>query len=251
MQADVIGALLMRELHTRYGRDNIGYLWMILEPMTLAAAVASLHAGNKTHFASDIRPVPFAIVGYCLFIIFRQIFNRAEGALEANLPLLYHRMVTIFDILFSRALLEGAGILCTLLILLGLAAAMGLGDWPARPLALLGGVGLMLWFSFAWSMIVCAITHENRLAARFVHPISYILLPLSGAFYMIEWLPEPYRTWMSWFPMAQIFELARHGQFETAEATYVMPVYIIGWCLVLTYVGLVAIRILRRHVHLR
>ena len=41
---NVIGALIMRELHTRYGRENIGYLWMVLEPMTLAVAVSSLRA---------------------------------------------------------------------------------------------------------------------------------------------------------------------------------------------------------------
>ena len=33
-QFRVIGALILRELHTRYGRENIGYLWMIGEPMT-------------------------------------------------------------------------------------------------------------------------------------------------------------------------------------------------------------------------
>ncbi len=44
-QGRVVGALIMRELHTRYGRENIGYLWMILEPMMFAAAVAVLHSG--------------------------------------------------------------------------------------------------------------------------------------------------------------------------------------------------------------
>ena len=42
IQARVIGALMMRELHTRYGRENIGYLWLILEPMFLATAVGLL-----------------------------------------------------------------------------------------------------------------------------------------------------------------------------------------------------------------
>ena len=90
-QGRVIYALIMRELHTRYGRDNIGYLWMILEPMMLASAVALLHVGGSTHYGTDIRPVPFAILGYGVFIIFRGIFTRAEGALESNQPLLYHR----------------------------------------------------------------------------------------------------------------------------------------------------------------
>src|SRR5688572_25308062 len=92
VMADVNGALIMRELHTRYGRDNIGYLWVVLEPLTLATAVAFLHAGQPTHFGSDIRPVPLSILGYTIFITFRAIVGRSEGALESNLPLLYHRM---------------------------------------------------------------------------------------------------------------------------------------------------------------
>jgi len=75
-------------------------------------------------------------------------------------------------------------------------------------------------------------------------------MPICGAFYILKWLPEPYRTWMSWFPMTQIFEMARYGQFESLDDHYVNINYIIGWCLVLTYIGMLSIKIIRRHVHL-
>jgi capsular polysaccharide transport system permease protein len=252
VQANVVGALIMRELHTRYGRENIGYLWMVLEPMTLAVAVSSLHVLQKSPvFGSDIQPVPFTIVGYCVFIIFRQIVSRSEGVIESNAPLLYHRMVTVFDMIFARSLLETAGVSVTLAILLGFAAALGLAGLPARPLDLMAGVALMTWMSFGISMIVCSITNENRLAARLVHPILYIAMPLSGAFYRVQWIPAPYREWVSWSPLAQIFELVRYGEFHSAKYTYVHPAYIVGWCLVLTYIGLVSVKIVRRHVQLR
>jgi capsular polysaccharide transport system permease protein len=249
-QGDVIGALLMRELHTRYGRENVGYLWMFLEPLMLAGAVALLHAGQPTHFGSDIRAVPFSILGYSIFIMFRGIFTRAEGALESNMSLLYHRSVTIFDILASRAVLEGAGTTATFVILIGFVTVIGLSDLPARPLELLFGICLMLWFSFAASLTCCAITHENKLVARLVHPMTYILMPLSGAFYQIAWIPEPYRTWLTYFPMALIFEQARYGQFSSATNTYTDNFYVVVVCMIMTYVGLVSIKIIRNHVHL-
>ena len=49
VQLNVIGALLMRELHTRYGRENIGYIWLILEPLTLASVIAA-------RFLPSLRP---------------------------------------------------------------------------------------------------------------------------------------------------------------------------------------------------
>lgn len=251
VQADVLGALIMRELHTRYGRENIGYLWMVLEPMTLATAVSSLHWAQKgVSFGGGIQPVAFTICGYCVFIIFRQIVSRSEGVIESNAPLLYHRMVTVFDMVFARTLLEAAGICTTFVILIAFATALGLAEPPARPLALMAGMGLMIWISFALSLIVCALTNENRLATRLVHPILYIMMPLSGAFYRVQWIPMPYRDWVRWFPFPGIFELVRYGQFYTATDTYVHPGYLIGCCMVLTYVGLVSIRIVRRHIQL-
>lgn len=249
-QSNVIGALIMRELHTRYGRDNIGYLWLFLEPLILATSVGLLHWGQKTHYSGGLQGVPFAILGYCTFVIFRNVFNRAEGTLEANLPLLYHRMVTVFDMLLARALLEGAGVGLTCFILLGLSTAIGVAELPVRPMWVIFAMILMTWWSFALSLIVCAGTFERRGVAKLIHPLSYVLMPISGAFYMLDWLGEPYRTWMSWFPMTQIFEMARYGVFETAQDTYVDVLYICSWCIVLTCVGMLAVKVVRRNVHL-
>jgi capsular polysaccharide transport system permease protein len=249
VQGNVIGALIMRELHTRYGRDNVGYLWMVLEPMTLATAIGMLHLFQKgTAYGSDFQPVPFALVGYCVYIILRSIVSRSEGVIEANAPLLYHRMVTVFDMVFSRTLLEAAGICVTLIILLGLTSAMGLAHLPARPLALMAGFALMVWFSFGLSAIVCAITNDNRLAGRLVHPVLYIFMPLSGAFYTVRWLPVAFRAKVTLIPTVGIFELVRYGEFRAAEDTYFNPLYIIGWCAVLTYVGLICLKVVRRHI---
>lgn len=250
VQGDVIGALLMRELHTRYGRENVGYLWIFLEPMTLAGAVALLHIGGGSARESGINPISFAILGYTMFIMFRGMVTRADGALESNMPLLYHRRVTIFDMMFSRALLEGAGTIVTFAVLIGAMMILGLAALPARPLDLLLGMMSIFWFSFAVSLLICAWTHDNRLVARFVHPITYILMPVSGAFYQMSWIPEPYRSWLAWFPLPPIFELLRYGQFHEARDTYVDIPYVLGWCLLLTYAGLISIRTTRRRIHL-
>lgn len=250
VQARVIGALIMRELHTRYGRENVGYVWMFLEPMTLATAVASLHAGTKTHYGSDIQMVPFSILGYTIFIMFRGMVNRADGALESNTPLLYHRSVTVFDMMFARALLEGSSTFVTYLVMMGFATLVGFGDLPYRPMEFMIAVILMFWFSFSLSLLICAGTYENKLVGRFVHPATYIIMPLSGAFFQMAWIPEPYRTYFSWSPLMHIFELLRYGQFQSATDQYVDISYVIGWCLVLTYLGMVSIKIIRRHIHL-
>ncbi|MBO9579613.1 MAG: ABC transporter permease [Sphingobium sp.] len=252
-QCHVVGGMIIRELHTRYGRDNIGYLWMLAEPMLLAGAVSLLHFGGDrggSHYGSDLRVIPFSLTGYCVFIIFRSIVSRAETTLESNKALLFHKTVSIFDMLLARTLLEFLSTVTALALLLSGAVAVGLADPPARPLLLLAGIVLLTWLSFAVSMSICAATHFSKAVAKLIHPAVYILMPLSGAFFALSWIPEPYRSWIAWLPIVQIFEMVHSGQFESIEQPIYDPLYIIAWCLGLTVLGLLSLRVLRRHVHL-
>lgn len=251
-QFAVIGALLMREIQTRYGRDNIGYLWLLAEPMLLAGAVTLIHAGNTSsgQHGSDFRVIPFSLTGYCVFMIFRSIVTRAETTLEANKPLLFHRSVTILDMLVARALLETLSSIGALVILLAGAIALGIADPPGRPLLLLAGIAFVTWFSFALSLGVCAATHFSKAVSKLVHPLVYLVMPLSGAFFLLRWIPERYRELLSWSPLNQAFEMVHMGQFESVSSPLVDPLYIAGWCLCLTIAGLLSLRILRQHLHL-
>jgi capsular polysaccharide transport system permease protein len=248
VQANVIGALIMRELQTRFGRENIGYLWIFVEPMLLAGAVALLHTGQRLAISAAVEPVPFAIGGYALFILFRSTVSRAETLLEANRPLLHHRQVTLFDMLAARALLETASIAAVLVILLAGCWMLGLANGPADVAAILASVVLMGWFSFAVSMLVCAVSHESPLTGRLVHPLLYLSMPLSGAFYAMSWLPAAWRDVAQWIPTVSIFELLRSGLFSGYDDQYVEIGYSCAWAAGLTLAGLIAVRLVRSRV---
>ncbi len=251
IQTRVIGALILRELHTRYGRENIGYLWLIGEPLILASVMALLHRTGHTQYGSDIKPLVFTVLGYTTFIMFRGIVNRSDGALEANAPLLYHRQLTVFDIVVARALLEAAGTFLAYVVLMTLLVGLGLADAPVRPLYLAAALGLMFWYAWAHSLIITAIAFDNKLVERLIHPYSYFMIPLSASFFQVEWIPQPYRNLLLWVPLPHVFELARYGQFRSATLRYFDGFYIVGACVVLTWVGLLVQRIYRAKIHLR
>ena len=252
VQFSVIGALIMRELHTRYGKRGLGYVWLFLEPMLLAVLVVSLRLiAKERHYGAGIGVVPFIVLGYTMFIMFRGIWNRADAAIESNLPLMYHRMVSIFDILMARAILEAAGSIAAFIVLTGLCIMVDMGDWPARPFYFITGFLEYFWFSFALSMILCGGTYESPTLQKFVHPISYILLPLSGAFFMVEWFPDKLHGLIAWWPMASVFEEMRYGWFEPASDQHFYPAYVCACCMVLTFLGLLSIKLVRRKVELK
>lgn len=250
IQSRVIKALIMRELHTRYGRENIGYLWLILEPMLLAMVIGLVHAkGTRTHFG-DVQPVPLALIGYCNFMLFRGVFNRGEGAIEQNLPLMYHRTVKPLDVLVSRALLETAGTWVSFAILMGSALALGMTHWPARPAWLILGMFMMLWFAFGASLVIAGLTYDRRVLGRLVHPFSYVMMPLSGAFFVMAMLPKQLRDMFLWVPLAHIFEILRYGWFYSATNRYIDMSYLLGWQIMLTLLGLILLSGARKRIHM-
>jgi ABC-type polysaccharide/polyol phosphate export permease len=87
IQKRVIGALLLREIITRYGRHNIGVLWLVVEPMLFTLGVAGFWYVAKLHTVSNIPIIAFAITGYSSVLVWRNAANRCAKAIEPNLSL--------------------------------------------------------------------------------------------------------------------------------------------------------------------
>ena len=248
-QAAVIAALSIRELQQRFGRDNIGYLWVVAEPMMLASVITLLHTAVSKGNKAEISPFTFMLTGYSIYIIFRNTFNRAESALHQSENLLYHGMITPLDIIACKSLIETIGCASALAILQTVGIMLGLSDLPFRPLYLLGAVTLFAWLAFAMSLVVASYGYLYPLVGRLAHPFSYFALPVSGAFVSMSILPIWTHHFMSWNPMMSVFEMARYGQFANASAKYIFVGYVVKINVVLTYWGLLEIRRIRRRIH--
>jgi len=250
VQLRVIGAILMRELHTRFGRDNIGYLWMFVEPMLLATAISGLHLALHAKLAYGMEVVPFYLCGYTPFLMFRQIVNRAPATIESNRTLLFHRQITLFDLLLARGLLDLVGTTLALFTLFGVADVLGLGEMPDRPLYTFVGLLLMFWISLAFSLPICALAEFSTSVDKLVHPCTYIMMPLSGIFFMAEQVPPGYREVLMWGPIIHITQLIRMGQYGNFNSRYCDIPYVLIWCVVLTFLGLLSLRLVRARLAL-
>ena len=130
------------------------------------------------------------------------------------------------------------------------ALATGLAGLPARPLYVCLGIASMFLLAFGLSLVVCAFTYENRAMGRLVHPIAYIMLPLSGVFVMLQWVPAKFRPFFSAIPMSHIFEMLRYGWFTSAVPYYIDGWYLAGWIFGSTLIGLLAIAAVKRKIHM-
>jgi capsular polysaccharide transport system permease protein len=248
IQLRVLGALLMREIITRYGRDNLGFLWLFFEPMLFTLGVTAFWSAAGLAHSTSLPIVAFALSGYSSVLLWRNCANRASMAIPPNLGLLYHHNVRVLDLFVSRILLEIAGATISFVVLGTLWISLGLMYPPVDPIAVIFGWLYLCWFGAALALVVGALTAYNEVIERLWHTIAYLLFPLSGAAFMVEWLPGNFQEFILWFPMVHGVELLREGFFGDVIRTHYDIPYVTGICLALTLVGLMLVRDAGRRV---
>jgi capsular polysaccharide transport system permease protein len=248
IQLRVVHALFLREVITRFGRHNIGALWLIAEPMMFTLGVAALWSLAGAHRSAGFSIIEFAVLGYSSVLLWRNCASRCSHAIEPNLSLLYHRNVRIVDILLARCLLEIAGATASLLILSVVFASVGWMSWPSNLLQVVTGWLLLAWFGVALGSFIGVLTGLSEIAERVWHPMSYLLFPLSGAVFMVEWLPPAGREVALLLPMVSFLEYIRGGWFGPGAVVHHELPYAMVCTLVLSVLALALARIVARRV---
>ncbi len=244
IQGRVIHALLLRELQTRFGRDNLGFAWLFLEPLVLASLIGALKSLVGAGGMSTVPPFLFAFIGYAPYFGFRSIVNRASSAFNANSTLLYHRQVQLLDILLARNLLEMAAVICVLtLVIVGSVWLTSFA--PNNILTMVFAILLLFGFSNGLALLVAAGTARWEVLDRIVHPLTYLALPFSGAFFALHYMSRYLREFLLWNPQVHIHEMLRDGMFGDLIPAYYDVFYVLGWVVVLNLLGLAAVRAVR------
>jgi ABC-2 type transport system permease protein/capsular polysaccharide transport system permease protein len=248
IQVRVVGALLMRETLTRYGRHNIGFLWLFVEPMMFTLGVTLLWTMTKSLHGGTISITAFALTGYSSVLLWRNMPVRCISALEPNRTLFFHRNVRMLDIFVARLVLEFGGATISFLLLGLIFIAAGLLDFPEDLLKVIAGWFMLAWFGMALGLLLGTLSIRHELVEKLWHPISYLTLPLSGAAYIVDALPDKVQPLALYLPMVNGIELLREGYFGSyAKAHYDIP-YMAACSLVMTLIGLLQLRLTARSI---
>jgi len=238
IQSRVIGALILREIITRYGRRNLGFLWLLLEPIIFTVGVVILW--NLMHRAHGftVEVTPFIVTGYSSLLLWRSCSSRGLKAIEPNRSLLHHRPVKIVDIFVARMTLEVSGVTASFILLVSAMVSLNLMSYPKDVFLILNGWLLMSWFSACLGAILGCLSEHFELVERLWHPSSYFLLAVSGTFFMVDWLPTGLQTLVLWVPMVHPIEMMRAGYWGYSTHSHFNIAYIFFICLSMTLVAL-------------
>ena len=238
IQKRVIGALLMREIITRYGRNNIGFLWLFVEPLLMTLIMVLMWKFFKVNNISTLNIVAFTITGYPMMMMWRNASNRAIGSISANMSLLYHRNVRVLDTIFARMLLEIAGATIAQIAIMSVLIAVRWIEMPADIFYMLLAWLLMAMFAIGLGLIICSVAFHFEPFGKVWGTISFVMMPLSGVFFFVHNLPQQLQHYVLMLPMVHGTEMFRAGHFGNSVITYGNPWFILLCNLVLLLLGL-------------
>ncbi len=248
VQVRVIRALMIRELTTRFGRDNIGFLWIMAEPLLFAVLVGLLWRAMKGPEEYGIDIIGFVVSGYIPLVLFRSTVARSVNSFTANGSLLYHRQIKVLDILSVRFFIELIGHMMAYLFIALVLAGFGMFPWPYDIGFLLLGWAYYSLFTFSIALLIAPLSEFSEVLEKFLPVTTYLMVPFSGAFYLVSILSPEAREFVLYSPPVHGMEMMRYGVFGPVVDPQYDFVYPLMFCLPCMAVGLWLCRVVRQRL---
>lgn len=222
----VIGALLRREVSTRFGEYRLGFFWMLVEPL-LGVLVVGILIGTIAQRTVPEIPYPFFLLnGMLLMKLLTGPMNMGINAIGSNKGLLVYPAVRPLDTFIARFLFEllnqmfAYALFCVLGMFFGIFVSLGnlhivlacqLITWCI-------GCGLGLIFGVA-SAYYNEVDKVVMILQRPLLFVSAVLFPLSA-------LPLSGQSKLLYNPLVHTIELSRKALFpyyNSGDANIIYP----------------------------
>ncbi len=233
---------MLREMATTYGRSPGGYLWAVLEPVFGIVLLSLIFSQGFQAPPLGRNFVMFYASGLMPFMIYTTISGRVAVALMFSRSLLAYPAVTFADAILARFLLNAVTQLLVAYLVIG-----GILIWFDTQAVLVAGpillsLGLLALLSLGIGTLNCYLF--TRFAA-WQTMWSILMRPLflvSGVFFTLDAVPDPYRSWLWWNPLNHVVGLLRAGIYPGYRADYAAPGYVLVVALVPLVTGLLLLR---------
>ncbi len=240
-----VGALILREARTRFGRAQLGYLWASAEPIAMVAtfSLLSVALGHLPPYGDSL-PMFFAL-GTLAFLFYRRVVQFCASAFDANQALLNYPIVKQIDTLLARALLEVATCLFTAGLILAVIVVAMRQPMPVHLEAMAAGIALLVLLGFGQGTINAVIGSYFTSWRQIEAVISRPMFVLSGVFFVPDRMPPKVVSYLAWNPVVHGIEMVRYGYYPDYRSPTLDVGYLFFWALGLTVVGLAAERAMR------
>ncbi len=247
-QCRVIFALIMREVHTLYGKAKLGYLWAIIKTAITIAIMWLLRVVAGMPKPHGMSILTFLVIGYVLWDIMTGSINKCMKAIEANKTLLTFPQVSTIDVMIARCVV----VLCTEVIsgttLLFIGFCLGYEFHISNVGGLIYIIILAFFIGLGIGLILSSLNSYFPTMERIVPIMFQFLMFASGVMFSVTMFTGRIGTWILWNPFLQIIEFTRTCTSYGYPADFVSHSYLIQITLYSLVLGLLLERFTRKRL---
>lgn len=238
----VIGALILREMGSTYGRSPGGYIWAILSPLgsIIMMSIAFSFLVHAPALGKSF--ILFYATGFLPFSMFSLMTNKIGSAVKYSRPLLAYPRVMWIDAVIARFILNG---LTEIVVFCCIIAGIFVIVQPHTILnvgAILTGVAMMAVLGFGVGMMNCLLIGYFPIWQRIWEILSRPLMIASGIFYLPDDLSPAIRDLLWWNPLIHGIALVREGFYPTYHSSFDTMGYGFGLGMIMTLLALIFLR---------
>jgi capsular polysaccharide transport system permease protein len=234
-QLRVIHALIIRETRTRFGDSKLGYGWALLEPILhilMLSLVFSVMMRGRPPIGDEF--FIFYYTGIIPYHLFIHTSTSMTYAISSNGSLLQLPLVSTFDVLMARGLLELFTDTLVAVILLAGFGAVGLGVLPQDFSGVSASI-LMVWaFGCGCGFINAVVNAFSKSWDKIWAQLTRLLYFCSGIFYVPGMMPDWIRDILAWNPVLHAVDWFRSSFFQEYDPHWLDRSYL-AIVAVLTY----------------
>lgn len=237
-----IGALVLREMSTRYGRSPGGYVWALLQPLGIIILLAFAFSLLQRAPALGTSFLLFKATGMLILQIFLNLGNSVGQSLSYSKALLFYPRVSWIDAVIARFLLNTLVALCVMVIILTsimiFDSIRTVLDWYKIILSTLMAVMLGLGIG----CVNCYLFMRYPVWQNIWGIVTSPLFLISGVIFLYEDLPPLAQNILWYNPLIHLTGLIRDGFYPVYTPTYISISYIGAWIMIPLVVGLLLLR---------
>ncbi|WP_342108159.1 ABC transporter [Methylobacterium sp. SI9] len=237
----VLYALILRDIRTRFGASLWGYGVIVLWPCVHVFVLIAIYTFQKLPAPLGDERALFFATGAVPVLVFQYISREVMKSVMINRPLTYYPQVKMFDLIFSRILVEIVTGFLALLVVSSVLMAIGVNLIPAQPLTAVTGYLAAIILGIGVGTINVAIIGFFPGWLIGYALFSIILYISSGVMFLPSYMPEQIYYWMKFNPAMQLAEWVRSAYYPYANIQ-VDYLYVVMFGLTSASIGLFLIK---------
>jgi capsular polysaccharide transport system permease protein len=242
---NVVSALILRDMRTRFGRSHLGYILVVAWPLVHLGAIVIIMTSANRVVPLGNEPAVFISTGVLPYVLCLYPARMMGFSIEHGRSLFMFPVVRVFDVLVARAIVEILTSFLVVLIYMSVMTLLGIDIVPARPDIWAASVICIIYFAISLGYLNMILYSISKMWQVFFILLMIVSYMTSGVFVLPSSYSEEMRAILWFNPLLHFVEWLRSSYYEGYGDDMLSRSYVFFSASVNLLIGLAGERFLR------